>query len=424
MTESSVSRLEEIFSEANLLSCADACLKLGMDIPHECSNSGIDTLVIPSRGAVPFFLGMLHALPKLGDISPEHGDFYDGLGVQQMIAPLLPKDSASLVDDLDHKSTRVLLVPFTADVNMARYNPRLNNDDFTPRIRDYWARVTASFRYSSGLIDLSRRRRTADPYFKSFIGTVLRDIENRDEIAEEYEKFPSMGSFAMIDTVISGRASNDILKAFDNLAHERDDPSLKPSAFLVIDEDGKKMRPDKREYLRRKQLEGQVKTYPVSHIVSEDRGASLLGVASVVYPSVMEASEALTYEGKPFFVGAGSWRLVSDIPEVSFASDTFRHFMETLYRAIDFQFSTDYEGSEGTREKTALDEYRASFIEKARAREVLSNRPIDPASFKITRPVSNYFETHSGVGHASFDAPHTQAILYRLGCLKGVKKRG
>lgn len=424
MTESPVSRLEEIFSEANLLSCADACLKLGTDIPDKCSTSGIDTLVIPSRGAVPFFLGMLHALPKLGDISPEHRAFYDGLGVQQMIAPLLPKDSTSLVDDLDHKSTRVLLVPFTADVNMAKYNPRLNNDDFTPRIREYWAQVTASFRSSPGLIDLSRRRRSVDPYFKSFVGTVLRDIENRDEIADEYQKFPSMGGFAMIDTVISGRASNDILKAFDNLARERDDPKLKPLAFLVIDEDGKKMRPDKRAYLQRKQLEGQVEMYPVSHIVSEDRGAGLLGVASVVYPSIMEASEALTYEGQPFFVGAGSWRLVTDIPNVSFASDTFKHFMETLYRAIDFQFSTGYEGSEGARDKTALDEYRASFIEKARAREVLTNRPIDPASFKITRPISAYFETHSGVGHASFDVAHTQAIQRRLECLRGVKARG
>jgi hypothetical protein len=423
MTDSPVSRLEEIFSEANLLSCADACLKLGTDIPEKCSVSDIDTLVIPSRGAVPFFLGMLHALPKLGNISPEHRTFYETLGVQKMIAPLLPDRSSPLVDDLENKSTRVLLVPFTADVNMAKYNPKLNNDDFTPRIRDYWARVTASFRYPSGIIDF-RRRRTTDPYFKSFVGTVLADIENREEVAEEYVRFPTMRGFAMIDTVISGRASNDILKAFDNLALERGDPRLKPSAFLVIDEEGKKMRPDKRVYLQRKQLEGQVEMYPVSHIVSEDRGAGLLGVASVVYPSVMEASEALTYEGRPFFVGAGSWRLVGDIPNVSFASDTFKHYMETLYRAIDLNFSTSYEGSAGAEEKKTFDEYRSSFIEKARAREVLTNRPVDPASFKVTRPISSYFETHSGVGHASFDAPHTKAILHTLENLKGVKKRG
>ncbi|MEM4270862.1 MAG: hypothetical protein QXO70_02075, partial [Candidatus Pacearchaeota archaeon] len=204
--------LERIFSEENMLAYSNACLELALDMPELRETKGFDTLVIPSRGAVPLFLGMVYALEKLRDCSEVHKEFYENLGVQPMLTPLLPECS-KIANSVVGKDFRVLIIPFTADLNIEKFDSETSNDEYTRKTREYWANVSAAF-------FKSQNNRNQDPYFRSFVDVILRDIECRDYLAKIYEVFPQIKSFAILDTVVSGRASNDILKAFDSIAEK------------------------------------------------------------------------------------------------------------------------------------------------------------------------------------------------------------
>ena len=118
--------LEEIFNEETMLAYSNACLDLAIDIPEKRKKHGFDTLVIPSRGAVPFFLGMVHALENLKNYGDEYEDFHRNLGVQPMLTPLLPENS-TISNSVRGKKYRVLLVPFTADLNIPKFDSKENS---------------------------------------------------------------------------------------------------------------------------------------------------------------------------------------------------------------------------------------------------------------------------------------------------------
>ena len=314
--------LENIFSEKNLLEYSNACLELAVVVPETRKNEGFDTLVIPSRGAVPFFLGMCYSLNKIKSFGGDHELFYNDLGVQNIIASLLPEQSC-ISEDIENSKVKVIVVPFTADLNISKFEDTEGNEEYTFETRKYWANVTSSF-------FKEQRERKKDPYFISFTNIILRDIEGREEVAKRYEDFPQIKKFSIIDTVISGRASNQILQSFDSLSQKEGNENLKPSSFLIIDEEGTKLKPHFKSYLLRKKLEGKVVMQYVPRIVSEDEGASFLGVSAIVYPSLMKSSKNFEINGEEFFMGAGSWHLGSDLGKNY--SDNFKKFMEIIYR--------------------------------------------------------------------------------------------
>ena len=90
--------IEDIFSQENMLSYSKTCLDLAIALPEELHLREADTLVLPSRGAVPIFLGFLHGLKKLTVFERTHRDFYENMGVQGMIAPLLQDRSLAEKD--------------------------------------------------------------------------------------------------------------------------------------------------------------------------------------------------------------------------------------------------------------------------------------------------------------------------------------
>ena len=413
-----MSTIDDIFSEENMLKYADACIDLAVDVPQFRSNSQepFDTLVIPSRGAVPFFLGMVYALGQLRDIGPEYHDFIENVGVQEMLAPLIP-ESSPISRTVDGKKVRVLLSPFTADLNIEKYDKRELSTEYTKKTREYWARVTASF-------FKPLEERTKDPYFRSFTEVILKEIERRGYVAENYARFPQITNFAMIDTIISGRAATEILQAFDAIARETENDSFNPHSFLVIDESGRKLRPVFSRYLNIKRARGQIREmYEVPRIVSEDEGASLLGVSAVVYPSVMKESKLLSIGGKEFFVGAGSWRLGSDLGEgENMYKLNFDKFMGLVYAAIDTQFASQYGLGEP---KFNLDRFR--HIRKEVAKYLADKKVLtinDPNTevlnlnprYTVVEP----YETGSHVVHIPFDASSTEQLLSRICSSPGV----
>ena len=95
--------LQDIFSEENILKYSEACLELGLSIPRVWKRRNLDTLVIPSRGAVPFFLGTCYGLNKLITFGGEHEEFYKNMGVQDIIASLA-KEELKISQDVKNKN--------------------------------------------------------------------------------------------------------------------------------------------------------------------------------------------------------------------------------------------------------------------------------------------------------------------------------
>lgn len=403
-------RLESIFSKANLMNYAKACVGLAMDIPEIFEKEKLDTLVIPSRGAVPFFLGMNYGIEQISNselASEEVDNFYQNLGVQDSLLPLLPENSGIKKGSLEDKAYRVLLAPFTADLNLNKFDENEDTDEYILKTRQYWANVTAS-------MFLPREERKKDPYFKSFADVVLRHIEKRDDVAELYENFPTINKFGIMDTVISGRASNNILKAFDKLSMEKKNPNLQPYSFLIVDEDGKKLRSDFERYLRGKKYDSKASFYPIHRIVSEDENASLLGVGAVVYPSVMKASkEMLTLgEDKEFFIGAGSWRLDEDLGKKRENNhiNNFDQFMDLIYSGIDLDLHGDQESF------NIFSEKREKFLDTAYENNILGQAVFDPKyiSKQVRYSLKHPYETRSFVFHAPFSKNSTRKIISQL----------
>ncbi len=413
-----MSTIDEIFSEENMLRYADACIDLAVDLPQfkNDSQEAFDTLIIPSRGAVPFFLGMVYALEPLKEVSPECDDFLKNLGVQEMLAPLLP-DNSSVSRTAEDKNVRVLLAPFTADLNIERYDNKESNDDYTQRTRDYWARVTAS-------LFKPLEERANDPYFSSFVDVVLRDIEGRTSMAENYSNFPQISSVAMIDTVISGRAATQIFQSFDQIAEESGNDAFRPYSYLIIDENGSKLKPAFSRFLNIKRAKGEVKKmYEVPRIVSEDEGASLLGVSAVVYPSVMKASKMLSVKGKEFFVGAGSWRLGAELGQGEHMYKVnFRKFMDLVYASIDARFANHYGLGDAKLNSDRFRTVRKDVAGHIAEKKVLSiNDPnTDVLCLNHKYRTKDPYETGSHVVHVPFDVSSTDNILSRLCALPTV----
>ncbi len=393
--------IDDIFSEANFAGYARGCIDLASEMPE----TNFDTLVIPSRGALPIFLGMYHALSKFY-WSDEHKGLYDQLCVPSLIKTLLPEGS-KLHGCLDRSEKRVLLLPFTADLKLNKSEQE--EIDYTRKTREFWSRVTLAFMRDPV-------NRDKDPYFRAFTEVILRDIERRGELAESYEKFPRAKSLALIDTVISGRASNDILRSFDQIAlageciNGASGDKLLPHSFLMIDENGAKLKPKFATYLNRKKALGSAKLYYLPRILSEDEGASLEGVAALVYPTVMEASTRLLRDGKEFFIGAGSWYVAPQTPY----KDNFHKFMDLLYSAIDAKYAADFDVQR--QEQEIFAQKRKEFVEYASAADLLGNHNESPSAVNngFGYQTSGSYETGSHVVHVLFNESTTSKIVHKI----------
>ena len=408
--------LDGIFSDKNMLAYSEVCLDLAVDLPEKRISDGkinYDTLLIPSRGAVPLFLGAIYSATKLCSFGGVYNDFCENIKMQDTLYDLVHKD-VKINKEFSKNSLKVLLLPFTADLNIPRFDPSLDNDEFTEKTRNYWANVTSSFFKSPS-------ERKKDPYFLSFTDFLLRDIEEKNELAECYSKFPKIEKFSLIDTVISGRASTQILFSFENLSNKENNPNLNPQSFLVIDENGEKLKNHYLQYLHKKRLEGLVTMYKIPRIVSEDEGASFLGVAAVIYPSVMKISKDFNLGGKEFFVGAGTWHSSSNLPGNYFKN--FKSFMNVIYKGIDYLFSKQYSGEDSSKQKESFLQSKQDFISLAEKKDMLA--PTND-SINSLRGSEDYFygecyETSSHVLHAPFKKVSEERVYSKLGSLPGVK---
>ena len=161
--------------------------------------------------------------------------------------------------------------------------------------------------------------------------------------------------------------------------------------------------------------------YKIPRIVSEDEGASFLGVAAVIYPSVMKTSKDFNLGGKEFFIGAGTWHSSSKLPGNYF--ENFKSFMNVVYKGIDYLFSKEYSGENTEKLKESFLQSKEDFIYLAKKRDLLAQTNDSISSLKGSKNYSykKCFETSSHVLHAPFEETSEERVYSKLGSLPGVK---
>lgn len=386
--------LELIFSEENLLDYGRACLDVALDL----SGRDLDTLLIPSRGAFPIFLGAISAIKFLKKDYKDFEDLYNKLNPIINVNGWLQEYLQGNKKNRDYP-INILFSPFTADLNIL--DKRVDNIEMTELVRNYWSKVTKSF-------FLSPEERKKNPYFKSFADIILRFIEKREDLAVKYENFPVSKNMGLIDTVISGRASSTILDCFERI-------EVEPYSILVVDDNGKKLKTPFKQKLEKRNYDRDVKLIYTSRLVSEDEGACLEGVVALVYPTIMVDSFTLKYENETFFLGAGSWHY----PPLSGSiySNNFRLFMNTIRDAVEVNVSGKYckRRKRYDPEESFLNSRRA-FLENMEKFNFLGMKDssVSPFNLNPSLNVINPYETGSHVLHVPFDKDSNERIIQKI----------
>lgn len=386
----------EIFSLDHLSSYCGACVEIAVSMPER----DFDGILIPSRGAFPFFIGIAEALSRLGKDHKDIAEFNQSLNIPRVVKNYLSGDGFSSGGG----SRDVLLVPFTADLNLEGLVGDVDESSFIDLTRRYWAGVTSNF-----LLPSSERRK--DPNFIFFTDFILRKIEHRESDAQAYENFPQIRKLDLIDTVISGRASSTIIGCLEELAVSKDLPGLANHADLIVDENGKKLKSPFKEFLRNRVYDGsKVSLYPIPRIVSEDEGAALEGVAAVVYPTIMKKSLRLRNGNDMMFIGAGSWKTLEGLGNYQ---GSFQKFVKLIYMGVEHElakqgyiessFSTDVLNER-------FDEARKGFVGELKTGRLLAQRD-DFTGLNINILPDKVYETGSHVVHVLFKDRDTDSLM-------------
>ena len=400
------------FSLENFMDYGRVGCKLADDLTGKWREEGLTDIIIPSRGAIPFYIAFYSALRECGKIDKDYKDFYKRIQnpklIENYIKELEPKEKMAKEENFicgKESDVNVLLCPFTADLNFKKYDLKTTdekNTKFSEEMREYWVKVTNAF--SKG-----QKERMRDPYFSFYIH-LIKDVEDRKALAEEYAFYRRIDRPAIIDTVISGLASSTILKAAQK---ERKLRNL--SYFLIIDKNGERLRKEYKQILglgsvlsnegkRIQSRNSNVSPYLVNNIFTEDRGAGLLGVVGVIYPSLLCMGKELS-KIKP--LGAGSWYPIEEEKEIK----SFKYITKAINHAVKISCSDFCEGIEEDKEKEELEQTIENLNKFIDEEQILlpSLSSIQPQK-KIYKSERAYI-TSSHVNHICFSEDQTRNIF-------------
>lgn len=321
-------KLREEFTEDNVLSlslgCADAAKRT-----KEAYDDGIDSIIVPSRGACPIIRGIIYAIKTYaahGKDKDEYIKLYESLNLPYFLRVEYGIGNRGKVKN--GRDINIIPYPLTADVSAPK--ALLNDygitlDYLTDSIRKYGADVIGSIR-----LDKEERRKSDKFNFLTFI---FEDVEGRKEEAEFYRELPRIEYPLIVDTVISGRSLSTITKNLNQY--------FEKFGFIgIVDANGSKLKP---EYLQTLSSFGNGELISVDRILSEDRGASLLGVMAFIYPNLaLEAQRE--FDIRP--CGAVTWRHIPSDSKNSKISkemkerfniynEVFKNYIGAIYDGID-----------------------------------------------------------------------------------------
>lgn len=240
------------FNTDNIRSYARAGIELAR-AARRLAVRGYDSMVIPSRGAVPV-LNIAQAYHTT------------------IIRPAMTRDErvASISESQFGPWNKTLHIPFTADTGP------MGVDDLTSgQIRRFWARTVAAI--VRGQMD--------DPNYRLF--RFVRDDVCRVGHHDGIEWQMRNERFIFLDTVVSGRAVCEIEAAF------RAEGLHDVHYMLLVDENGDRLHGKYRQRLLAMEAAGDATLINLNSLFTEDQGPAVSGVWSVVFPQIMEMARTI-----------------------------------------------------------------------------------------------------------------------------------
>lgn len=396
--------LEAEFSDENVRAYSKACVDIADSLLVRSKDDGFDTLLIPSRGAVPFFIGAVYALQELAETFPDAKSLLGKLRIPNMMREYVLPADLSRANEPTKKPVNVLFMPFTADINMQPFAEQnsieesVSSEEFVNRTRLYWTKVVKGLAQGG-------KRRAESPHLQFYL-FLLREHERRPDIAEEYESSPRVDEIVMIDTVISGRASTTII---DGFAQEK----MSPHCLLIVDNNGNSYKQPYKTQIEIGKSRGMIETFMIPKIFSEDRGASLEGVIGVVYPSLMYQATGLMLNGQYFFpAGAGSWY---PLREGDTHKKAFLSFCRMLRAGVSLSCEEYSSCPDAETHQKSLDANRRILLETLRKYDLLSQNPEQLRKVKLVQAnPKTIYETSSHVVHVPYPEGYTREVLARF----------
>lgn len=253
---------DEVFTVDNIIEYGRAAKELAYYL-RVLFSEGYDSIVIPSRGVMPIFRAAKHAW------------FHETSTLQT-----LEERFDSKIEILGSPLHAVTLLPFSADPD--------EKTQTSKGIRSFWVKVL------SALV----RRDGKDPHLV-FYQKIIEHLQLKELTSVLPRNLPS-SKFIFIDTVVSGRAIDEILDAFE--AEGLDKCHL----ILLIDDNGNRIEKVYKKRIEALEAEGRCTRINLKSLWTEDRGPSVSGVWSTVYPQVLKKLHGRYTWSKDIY-GAGSF---------------------------------------------------------------------------------------------------------------------
>jgi len=253
-------------STENVLSYSQACIDICSEF-LTLKDEDFKRIIIPSRGAYPFYIGSKTALRCLTDSK------FDLLNFELQFT--------------------TWLLPFTSDWGHAKINVS------SKQMRKFWVRVLADC-----------LRQTSSPYsgfYEDIIDTVGKNLTINTSQLKLKNTFGKNSAnnekFIFIDTVVSGQAICEIIEAF------YDFDLVDFYIIAIIDNSGSQLKKEYKDIIEREKSRGKLKQIYVKKIYSEDASPLLnSGISSIVFPSLIESAINDIPEFRHNnFVGGGIW---------------------------------------------------------------------------------------------------------------------
>ncbi len=323
--------LESEFSKENISYYAEACRDTAWKMIEMIMDRGREpiTVLIPSRGAVPFIIGAIKAIKE----DPEINKFVkEAFGTENFVE--LPNLSCfDVVRDTKEAFgkplVRMLLLPFTADVSFYGEEAK-NKKDLVGDMRRFMTRVASEILFKAPHERVGKE-------FQLYLN-FLNEVEGRRGLAQFYGDFQPVAKgepVLYIDTVISGRASDTIIGEFERLGVNvgfRVDSQLVP--LLVVDNYGLSLGSRFRRYVD--QFSATKSVLKVPKILSEDKGAAFLGITAVIYENLITTATNSHPECGDLAPCFGAWH---DVPskDAPLFRGVFKQFIELIGQRISGQ---------------------------------------------------------------------------------------
>lgn len=307
--------------------CEELAVRLDDIIEKVIDSNKRPVILIPSRGAVPIFLLARRFLNQLHD----EGSYLDGRNARYYPEGVFDYLEGQNPKQPDQKTTvDVILYPFTADVSLE------NTDDETiaKELRNSCTRSVMQ-------IVQGRDYGRYDYEWYKFLMKKLIENQNDPEnlrpsrITSAFDFYPKPEDvqIILIDTVISGRAADDITRAFKTLGHtvipllavdNTRRGKFQPARKHEIEET---LRPIWQQYLSEK---GVFVEFP---LITEDKGSALLGVVALNFINFNQEGifQRVTSRFDPGFRPQSCvWTLPPE-PARKLYLDNFRNFLNVAW---------------------------------------------------------------------------------------------